>query len=104
MHHENNTEQSAWRTVSCLRRCCCFRLWKTSMTKKSNAELLRLGKDEMNLVEFPITLLTDRPDPGQNVINYELPFVGKNGKIERAKVQITGSEIHGLPIAGDMDV
>src|SRR5205085_1273791 len=68
------------------------------------ANVARIGKDEMNLVEFPITLLTDRPEPGQNTVLYELPYVGKNGKVERAEVKITGSDDYGLPIAGDMDV
>ena len=30
-----------------------------------------LGKDEMNLAEFPITLLTDRVPKGQKVIQYQ---------------------------------
>ena len=33
--------------------------------------ILRLGKDEMNLAEIPITLLTDRVPRGQKVIQYQ---------------------------------
>ena len=33
------------------------------------SELLRIGKDEMNLAEFPITLLSDRVPKGQKPSN-----------------------------------
>jgi plasmid replication initiation protein len=54
-----------------------------------------IGRDEMNLAEFPITLLTDRAPEGQKTLCYE----DKHGKLT-----ITGSDAYGLPTAADADV
>jgi hypothetical protein len=53
------------------------------------------GRDEMNLAEFPITLLTDRSPRDQKTLCYE---------DAHGKLLITGSDAYGLPTAADADV
>jgi hypothetical protein len=66
---------------------------------------LRLGKDEMNLAEFPITLLTDRVPEGQKVLQYQDEiFDEKTSRIISRKLTISASESYGLPTAVDDDV
>jgi hypothetical protein len=67
--------------------------------------ILRLGKDEMNLAEFPITLLTDRVPKGQKVIVYQDQiFDDKTSRTINRKLTISASEGYGLPTAVDDDV
>jgi hypothetical protein len=54
-----------------------------------------LGRDEMNLAEFPITLLADYAPKGEKT----LTFRGGNGQLT-----VTGSDAYGLPTALDADV
>src|SRR4051812_43990386 len=54
-----------------------------------------VGRDEMNLAEFPITLLTDRAPQAQKTLVFE----GREGKLT-----VIGSEAYGLPTALDADV
>lgn len=54
-----------------------------------------IGRDEMNLAEFPITLLTDRAPAGQLTLRYE----GQHGTLT-----VAGTEAYGLPTAADADV
>jgi Replication initiator protein A len=66
---------------------------------------LRLGKDEMNLAEFPITLLTDRVPEGQKILQYQDEiFDEKTSRIISRKLTISASESYGLPTAVDDDV
>lgn len=59
-----------------------------------------LGKDEMNLAELPITLLTDRK--GVSMITREVPVRDEqNATTVLRKVTVTGSEQFGLPSAQD---
>ena len=58
-------------------------------------DLRRVGRDEMNLAEFPITLLTDYPPEGVKMLVFE----GRHGKLT-----VVGSEDLGLPTAPDSDV
>ncbi len=58
------------------------------------------GKDEMNLAEFPITLLADRK--GVSMITREVPVRDdRTGLTVLRKVTVTGSEQYGLPSAQD---
>jgi hypothetical protein len=73
------------------------------------AEIIRLGKDEMNLAEFPIALLADRVPKGQTSIEFQdRIFDEKSGKTIVRKVTIKAPEEangrHGLPTAVDDDV
>jgi hypothetical protein len=55
----------------------------------------RVGRDEMNLAEFPIALLTDYPPEGVKMLVFE----DRHGKLT-----VVGSEDRGLPTASDADV
>jgi hypothetical protein len=55
----------------------------------------QVGRDEMNLAEFPITLLTDHPSMGVKTLVFE----DRHGKLT-----VSGSDAHGLPTAPDADV
>ena len=64
--------------------------------QKANSEPVSLvGRDEMNLAEFPITLLADFAPKGQKTLCFE----GGNGRLT-----VTGSDAYGLPTALDADV
>jgi hypothetical protein len=68
-------------------------------------QVFRLGKDEMNLAEFPITLLTDRVPRDQKVIEYQDQIYDeKTGRAITRKLTISADESHGLPTAVDDDV
>lgn len=54
-----------------------------------------IGRDEMNLAEFPIALLADFAPKGQKTLCFE----GGNGQLT-----VTGSDAYGLPTALDADV
>src|SRR4051794_14350362 len=54
-----------------------------------------IGRDEMNLAEFPIALIADRVPAGQKTLYFE----DKHGRLT-----ITGSDAYGLPTATDTDV
>jgi len=67
--------------------------------------MIHLGKDEMNLAEFPITLLTDRVPKGKTVIQYrDEIFDEKTGKKIIRKLTISADNANGLPTAVDDDV
>src|SRR3954451_25216901 len=55
----------------------------------------RNGRDEMNLAEFPITLLADRAPKDQKTL------VFRDGE---QTLTVTGSDAYGLPTAADADV
>jgi hypothetical protein len=68
-------------------------------------EIIQLGKDEMNLAEWPITLLTDRVPKGKNVIQYQdTIFDEKSNKQITRKLTISAGESIGLPTPVDDDV
>jgi hypothetical protein len=58
-------------------------------------ELPLIGRDEMNLADHPLTLLTDRADKTTKT----LIFNNAHGTLT-----VTGSDAHGLPMAQDADV
>jgi hypothetical protein len=61
-----------------------------------------LGKDEMNLAEFPITLLVDRAPAGLKTINRQIQAQDeRTGKPIWRRVTVTGSEAYGVPTAQD---
>jgi hypothetical protein len=64
--------------------------------RQTSMELASLiGRDEMNLAEFPIALLADFAPKGQKTLYVE----GGNGRLT-----VTGSDAYGLPTALDADV
>jgi hypothetical protein len=84
------------------------------MAAQANAEepaeilpevIRRLGKDEMNLAEFPITLLTDRAPKGQSIIRYQDQiFDTRLTRLLTRKLTVTAPEEYGLPTALDDDI
>ena len=54
-----------------------------------------IGRDEMNLAEFPIALLADRISEGQKTLYFE----DRHGRLT-----VTGGDAYGLPTAADADV
>ena len=72
---------------------------------ESFAELLRIGKDEMNLAEFPMTSLSDRPVKGETSLKFEDQiFDERKKKIVVRRRIIEGSKEYGLPTATDDSV
>ena len=68
-------------------------------------ETLPEGRDEMNLAEFPITLLSDRAPKNQKSIKFQDQiFDEKKNKLVTRKLVIEGSEEYGLPTAIDDEV
>ena len=63
-----------------------------------------ISRDEMNLAEFPLAVLSTRADPHVKTLEFEDIVVSKNGeKIERKWV-ITSADKFGLPTASDDEV
>ena len=54
-----------------------------------------IGRDELNLAEFPIALVADRAPRGQKTLYFE----DRHGRLT-----VTGSDAYGLPTAADADV
>lgn len=63
------------------------------------------GRDELNLAEFPITLLSDRVPKGCKTLVFEdKVFDQQNGELVSRKVTVTGSDAYGLPTAVDDEI
>lgn len=78
---------------------------KPELSVAESTHIIRLGKDEMNLAEFPITLLSDRVPRGKQVIEYQdQVFDEKNGRTITRKLTISADQADGLPTAVDDDV
>ena len=72
---------------------------------KSLTELLRGGKDEMNLAEFPMTSLSDKQIPGETILKFEDQiYDDRKKKMVSRKRIIEGSKEYGLPTATDDSV
>lgn len=72
------------------------------MNDRKNSDLT--GKDEMNLVEFPITLLDQRNNKNIKTIEISDYITGKDGKPMKREWTVTGSNKYGLPLAQDNEV
>jgi hypothetical protein len=72
------------------------------MDKKN--EVREIGKDEMNLVEFPITLLAKRHSTESKTMKFSDNIIGENNKTIKREWVVTGSDEFGLPLAPDNDV
>jgi hypothetical protein len=63
------------------------------------------GRDELNLAEFPFTLLTDRVPKGCKTVYFEDQIIDRaTGESISRKVTMTGSDEYGLPTAVDGDI
>ncbi len=62
------------------------------------------GKDEMNLTEFPISLLTKERRKSEKTIKFSDTITGHKGQSITREWIVTGSNEFGLPLAQDNDV
>jgi len=62
------------------------------------------GKDEMNLVEYPITLLSKRHEARVKTLKFSDTITGEGGAPVKREWTVTGSDEYGLPLAYDNDV
>lgn len=70
-------------------------------------ELMKLvgGRDELNLAEFPITVLSDRVPEGLKTLVFEDEvFDQQAGEMVKRRLTITGSDAYGLPTAVDDEI
>lgn len=74
------------------------------MSKKKVDQPIPIGKDEMNLVEFPITLLSKRHDSSSKTLEFCDTITGEDGRLIKREWIVTGSDKYGLPLAVDNDV
>lgn len=72
--------------------------------KKNLLPDIVFGKDEMNLIEFPFTLLSKQNKNRQKTIEISENFVDEKGKQKKREWIVTGSDKFGLPLAQDNDV
>src|SRR3954464_3020736 len=63
------------------------------------------GRDELNLAEFPTTLLSDRVPKGCKTLVFEdKVFDRQHGEVVTRKLTVSGSDAYGLPTAVDDEV
>ena len=68
-------------------------------------ETFRMGKDEMNLAEFPISVVAEAAPPGQLTLSFSDTIRDKStGDLVDRSVTVHGTEEWGLPAAQDDDV
>ncbi len=65
---------------------------------------LALGKDEMNLAEFPFAMLSKHVSPDQKTFQVVQEGRDSHGHVIRQEWLVTGSERFGLPVASDDEV
>lgn len=65
---------------------------------------LKLSRDEMNLAEFPLTVLSKRADPSVKTLEFSDYVKGKNGEPINRTWIITGADKFGLPTSSDDEV
>ena len=63
-----------------------------------------LSRDEMNLAEFPLTVLSTRVDPKVKTLEFSDTIRGKSGDVVSRQWIITGADKFGLPTASDDEV
>lgn len=62
---------------------------------------MRVGRDEMNLAEFPFALLADRHPKGLDTVIFTDTVAGPGGEQVERIWTVAGSEEFGLPLASD---
>jgi plasmid replication initiation protein len=71
---------------------------------RDQESLTVVSRDEMNLAEFPFTLLARRVKSGQKTIEISQRVRDQKGKIIKQEWVVTGSDKYGLPLAIDEDI
>src|SRR5512136_1845050 len=74
---------------------------KPDDSQERRSALARIGRDEMNLAEFPFALLSKRVPPGLNEIRFSDTIRGPSGQPVERRWVLTASPKHGLPVAAD---
>lgn len=74
------------------------------MTDKPQDKQNVVSRDEMNLAEFPLTVLSTRAAPGVKTLEFHDTIRGKNGETVDREWIITGADKFGLPTASDDEV
>ena len=80
------------------------RLQEEDASEQITLEPRRIGGDEMNLAEFPFTLLADRQPSGVDTVEFSDVIKGKDGEVIERTWIVTGAEEFGLPVASDEQV
>ena len=76
---------------------------KNLLEKEMLEEQDLITKEEMNLTEYPLMLVSERIPKGVKTIKYE-DWVTVAGEKVQLKWIVTGSDLHGLPTGGDQDI
>jgi Replication initiator protein A len=77
---------------------------KRDTARETRSALARIGRDEMNLAEFPFGLLSKRVPEGVSEIQFRDAIRGPHGQLIERRWTVTGSPKHGLPVAADEPV
>ncbi|MCB0329085.1 MAG: replication initiator protein A [Bdellovibrionales bacterium] len=64
----------------------------------------RYSRDEMNLAEFPLSVLSTRVSPNKKTLEFEDTIYDKNGQPVKRQWIITAADKFGLPTASDDEV
>lgn len=76
---------------------------QSSSPEERNLTPVRLGKDEMNMVEWPFAVLATVPE-STNVLEYGDTIIGRDGKPLRRTWTVRAGSGFSLPVAGDESV
>lgn len=68
------------------------------------ARSAHISRDEMNLAEFPLAVLSTRSNPSIKTLEFKDTVLGKNGETVKRTWVITGADKFGLPTASDDEV
>ena len=63
-----------------------------------------ISRDEMNLAEFPLAVLSTRSNPNIKTLEFSDSIRGKRGELINRKWIITGADKFGLPTSSDDEV
>lgn len=79
-----------------------FNLEKTMVQTKEEKVV---GRDELNLAEFPLNLLSDRADSTKKQLEFSDKIMDESsGQLVTRTITITANDKYGLPTASDADV
>ena len=69
-----------------------------------NASVIKFSRDEMNLAEFPLAVLSTRTNPNIKTLEFSDTTKSPNGELIKRDWIITGADKFGLPTSTDDDV
>lgn len=73
-------------------------------SSNENTGALYISRDEMNLAEFPLSVLSTRVNPNLKTLEFTDTIKGKNGELVNRQWIITGADKFGLPTSSDDEV